>query len=91
MDVARELGGRYAADLKARNTERIVDVVMERGSTHEQIAVDLTNDEQRREFARLLNTESPITLHTREFNFYQVFLKLTGEVQIKGLTTAAGL
>jgi ABC-2 type transport system ATP-binding protein len=64
---------------KARNTERIVDVVMDRDASHEKLVVDLTNDEQRREFARLLGTQAPITLHTREFNFYQVFLKLTGE------------
>jgi ABC-2 type transport system ATP-binding protein len=64
---------------KARNTERIVDVVLERNGTHDKQVVDLTNDEQRRTFARLLESETPITLHTREFNFYQVFLKLTGE------------
>jgi ABC-2 type transport system ATP-binding protein len=64
---------------KARNTERIVDVVLERNGTHDKQVVDLTNDEQRRTFARLLESETPITLHTREFNFYQVFLRLTGE------------
>jgi ABC-2 type transport system ATP-binding protein len=64
---------------KSRNTERIVDVVLERNGTHERLAVDLTNDAQRRDFARVLESETPITLHTREFNFYQVFLKLTGE------------
>lgn len=64
---------------KARNTERVVDVVLERNNAHERRAVDLTNDLQRREFARVLESEVPITLHTREFNFYQVFLRLTGE------------
>jgi ABC-2 type transport system ATP-binding protein len=64
---------------KARNTERVVDVVLERDGTHEKQAIDLTNDDQRRAFARLLESEVPITLHTREFNFYQVFLRLTGE------------
>jgi ABC-2 type transport system ATP-binding protein len=64
---------------KSRNTERIVDVVLERNGGHERMAVDLTNDAQRRDFARILESEMPITLHTREFNFYQVFLKLTGE------------
>jgi ABC-2 type transport system ATP-binding protein len=64
---------------KARNTERVVDVVLERDGGHERLAVNLTDDGQRREFARLLGTETPITLHTREFNFYQVFLKLTGD------------
>lgn len=64
---------------KARNTERVVDVVLERDNAHERLAVDLTNDQQRREFAHVLESEVPITLHTREFNFYQVFLRLTGE------------
>jgi ABC-2 type transport system ATP-binding protein len=64
---------------KSRNTERIVDVVLERHGAHEKLAIDLTNETQRRDFARILESETPITLHTREFNFYQVFLKLTGE------------
>jgi ABC-2 type transport system ATP-binding protein len=64
---------------KARNTERIVDVVLERGGAHERVSIDLTNESQRREFARIVESEMPITLHTREFNFYQAFLKLTGE------------
>lgn len=64
---------------KSRNTERVVDVVLERNGTHERLSIDLTNDEARRSFARLLESEAPITLHTREFNFYQVFLRLTGE------------
>jgi ABC-2 type transport system ATP-binding protein len=64
---------------KARNAERVVDVVLERDGGHERLAVNLTDDSQRREFARLLGTETPITLHTREFDFYQVFLKLTGD------------
>ena len=34
---------------------------------------------QRGELARILESEVPITLHTREFDFYQVFLRLTGE------------
>jgi ABC-2 type transport system ATP-binding protein len=64
---------------KARNTERIVDVVLQRAEGHDKLVVDLTNDDQRRAFARILESETPITLHTREFNFYQVFLRLTGE------------
>lgn len=64
---------------KIRHTERIVDVVLERGSTHERLAVRLDNDESRQQLAGLLTSEIPVTLHTREFNFYQSFLKLTGE------------
>jgi ABC-type multidrug transport system ATPase subunit len=64
---------------KARNTEKFVDVVLERNGKHESISINLTDDGQRRELARILESEVPVTLHTREFNFYQVFLRLTGE------------
>lgn len=64
---------------KARNTERVVDVVLDRPMGHERLAIDLTNVDQRCQFARILESEVPLTLHTREFNFYEVFLRLTGE------------
>lgn len=64
---------------KIRHTERIVDVVLERSGTHERREILLTSDAARRELAELLMSEIPVTLHTREFNFYQAFLKLTGE------------
>ena len=64
---------------KARNTERIVDVVLERGGGMEKTSVNLADDTQRAELARVLESEVPVTLHTREFDFYDVFLKLTGE------------
>jgi ABC-2 type transport system ATP-binding protein len=64
---------------KARNTARMVDVVVERDGKHERIALNLTSEPQRGELAALLTSEIPVTIHTREFNFYEVFLKLTGE------------
>lgn len=64
---------------KIRHTERIVDVVLERNGRHERREMLLTSDADRRELANLLMSEIPVTLHTREFNFYQAFLKLTGE------------
>ncbi len=64
---------------KARNTQRLVDVVLERGGTHERLTIDLSSDAQRRDLARILESEIPLTVHTREFNFYEVFLRLTGE------------
>jgi ABC-2 type transport system ATP-binding protein len=64
---------------KSRNTERVVDVVLQRESGHERISVDLDKDDQREELARIMRSEIPVTIHTREFNFYQVFLRLTGE------------
>lgn len=64
---------------KVRHTERIVDVVLERNNVHERMSVKLDNEESRKQLAGLLVSEIPVTLHTREFNFYQAFLKLTGE------------
>ncbi len=64
---------------KVRHTERIVDVVLERGNTHERLSVRLDDEASRQQLAGLLTSEIPVTLHTREFNFYQSFLKLTGE------------
>jgi ABC-2 type transport system ATP-binding protein len=64
---------------KSRNTERIVDAVLERDGRHERIAINLTDDAQRVQLAKILESEIPLTLHTREFDFYAAFLKLTGE------------
>lgn len=64
---------------KVRHTDRVVDVVLERDGTHERFAVQLNDESARKQLAGLLASEIPVTLHTREFNFYQAFLKLTGE------------
>jgi hypothetical protein len=56
-----------------------VDVVLERGNSHERLAIRLDQEEARQQLAQILASEIPVTLHTREFNFYQAFLKLTGE------------
>ena len=37
------------------------------------------SDEERTQFADLLQTSIPVTIHTREFDFGEVFMKLTGE------------
>lgn len=65
---------------KARNTERIIDVALEGGDGRiRTLSVDLTDDLGRRELARLLESEVPLTVHTREFDFHEAFLRLTGE------------
>lgn len=64
---------------KARNTDRLVDAVWQRDGRHERTTINLALDGPRRELARLLESETPVTLHTREFDFYEVFLRLTGE------------
>lgn len=64
---------------KTRHTDRIVDIVLEYPTGLVKKSVPLQDDAARRELAALLTAEVPVTLHTREFNFYQAFLKLTGE------------
>jgi ABC-2 type transport system ATP-binding protein len=64
---------------KARNTARLVDAVWEGEGRYERTTVDLADDAQRRGLADLLASQVPVTLHTREFDFYDVFLRLTGE------------
>jgi hypothetical protein len=53
--------------------------VLDRGRGHERLGIDLADDAQRRQLARILESEVPVTLHTREFDFREVFLRLTGE------------
>src|SRR5205823_4128143 len=64
---------------KARNTERVVDVVLDRGTGYERSSINLADDAERRQLARILESEVPVTLHTREFDFRESFLRLTGE------------
>jgi ABC-2 type transport system ATP-binding protein len=64
---------------KARNTERVVDVVLDRGHGYERWSINLADDAERRRLARLLESEVPVTVHTREFDFREAFLRLTGE------------
>ncbi len=65
---------------KGRHAERLVDVVFEDHSGgYQRQTVNLTDDRQRRDLAHLLESEAPVTIHTREFDFGEVFLRLTGE------------
>ena len=64
---------------KSRHTEKIVDVVLEEDNKHRRININLASDTERDEFANLLQTSIPVTIHTREFDFGEVFMKLTGE------------
>ena len=64
---------------KARHSDRFVDVVLERDAGHERLTFDLANGAQRSELAAILASEIPVVMHTREFDFREVFLRLTGE------------
>jgi ABC-2 type transport system ATP-binding protein len=64
---------------KSRNTARIVDVVVERAGQYETLAIHLERPDERQRLAALLSSEIPVTIHTREFNFHQAFLAITGE------------
>jgi ABC-type multidrug transport system ATPase subunit len=61
--------------LRQRHTERKVDVVLSAG---DRLVFDLEHADQRAELAGHVNGGAVASLKTREFNFHQVFLKLTG-------------
>lgn len=61
--------------LRQRHTERKVDVVLSAGH---RLVFDLERDDERAALAGHVRGGDVASLKTREFNFHQVFLKLTG-------------
>ena len=61
--------------LRQQHTERLVDVVLASG---ERRAYDLDHSEQRAMLANHVTAGDVASLQTREFNFHETFLKLTG-------------
>jgi ABC-type multidrug transport system ATPase subunit len=61
--------------LRRRHTERKVDVTLAGGA---RLVVDLDSDEQRTTLAGHVAAGEVASLRTREFDFHQTFLKLTG-------------
>ncbi|MBA4186387.1 MAG: ABC transporter ATP-binding protein [Planctomycetaceae bacterium] len=61
--------------LKQEHTERKVDVTRKDG---EQFVFDMDNPANLGELSRLLTAGQIATMRTREFNFHETFLKLTG-------------
>jgi ABC-type multidrug transport system ATPase subunit len=61
--------------LRRQHAERRVDVVLAGGARH---TFDLDDDAARAELGRQVATGAVASLRTREFNFHEAFLKLTG-------------
>jgi ABC-2 type transport system ATP-binding protein len=61
--------------LRQEHAERMVDVVLHDGK---RLVIDLASDAQRESLAKHVAAGQVESLQTREFNFHQAFLKLTG-------------
>lgn len=66
------------ARLTARNTEHKVDVLIEQDGTSRRATFDLDDPQERTELAQLMQRGHVVRMHSREFDFHEVFLKLTG-------------
>lgn len=62
-----------------RHVKRIVAAQYERNREVVRESLDLDLDEQRERLAELIRTERCVRVHSQEFNFHDVFLKLTGQ------------
>jgi len=62
-----------------RHAERNVLVQFEREGVMQRESLDLDDDESRERLATIIRTEACVRLHSQEFQFEDVFLKLTGQ------------
>lgn len=67
------------ANFMTRHAERNVLVQFERDGVMQRESLDLDNDESRERLATIIRTEACVRLHSQEFQFEDVFLKLTGQ------------
>jgi ABC-type multidrug transport system ATPase subunit len=63
--------------LRTAHTEHKADVTLTDGSRH---VIDLDQHVERRQLAERIEEGAVMTMRTREFNFHETFLKLTGTV-----------
>jgi ABC-2 type transport system ATP-binding protein len=61
--------------LRQQHAERKVDVILTGGT---RLAFDLDRDEERQRLSQHVAAGAVVSLQTREFNFHETFLKLTG-------------
>lgn len=91
MDEAEELCDRIALvdrgrivevstplQFKAAHAENLVDVHYNDGSADRRVTLRMADPEDRERLRSLIGTTESLAIHTKEFNFRQVFLKLTG-------------
>src|SRR5262249_7332261 len=61
--------------LRQVHADRKVDVILDQG---QRLVFDLEQENGRKELARCVSAGTVASLQTREFNFHEAFLKLTG-------------
>ena len=62
-----------------RHAERNVLVQFDRDGEMQRESLDLDDDDSRERLATIIRTEACVRLHSQEFQFEDVFLKLTGQ------------
>ena len=62
-----------------RHAVRIVNAQFEQDSNVIRESLDLDMDEQRERLAEIIRTEKCVRVHSQEFDFQDVFLKITGQ------------
>lgn len=62
-----------------RHVQRVVDTQFEREGQVVRESLSLDTDAQRERLADIIRHERCVTVHSQEFNFHHVFLKLTGQ------------
>ena len=62
-----------------RHATRVVAATFEREGQVMREALDLDIDEQRNRLAAVIQEEQCVRVHSQEFDFEDVFLKLTGQ------------
>ena len=62
-----------------RHVKRVIATQFERENAVQRESLDLDIDEQRERLAEIIRNERCVRVHSQEFNFHDVFLKLTGQ------------
>jgi len=63
---------------KAEHTENLVDVVYDEDGRERRLTLKMNREEDRHRLAQLIESGMLLAIHSKEFNFKQVFLRLTG-------------
>ena len=62
-----------------RHAERFVDAQFERNGAVVRESFNMDDDEERQRLATVVSSEDCVTVHSQEFDFHDVFLKITGQ------------
>lgn len=62
-----------------RHAERFVDAQFERDGAVVRESFNMDEEEHRQQLARVVASEDCVTVHSQEFDFHDVFLKITGQ------------